>query len=144
LSQAIERSVPVDGLSRRELLLEISKGANGRDQERADGFELFIGQFGIIHVLSETPQVHTEENGFLIEVNAASVFEEGQQFTGTDRLAIVAMLDGVLVAFFASRKPSMGCAAGRVGAMDGPGLAGFALPGGGGAAGGLGGHESLL
>ena len=122
MPKAIEGGVPVNGVWRGELLLEITKGADGGYQERSGRLVLFKGQLGVVEVLGEAMEIDAEEDGFLIEINIAGIFVEGQYLIRLYKLAIVAMLDGVLVPFLTSCQTGMGSAAWWVGTVDGPGL----------------------
>ena len=82
LSKSIEGGVPVDGIARGKLLFEIAEGTNGGDEKRSGGSELVIGQLGVVEVFGETIYVYTEKNGFLIEVNVASIVKQQANFIG--------------------------------------------------------------
>jgi len=144
LPKTIEGGVPVNGVWRGELFLEITKGANGGYQERSNRLELFKCQLGVAEVLGKAMEIDAEEDGFLVEINIAGIIVKGKRPIRLYELAIVAMLDGVLVPFLTSCQTGMVNAAGRVGTADGPGFAGFSQGGHGGAFGVGWGHEELL
>jgi len=136
----VERGVPVDGVGIGKLLLEITKGATGCYEQWNYGFDVFQSNVWIIDESGETVKGDTEENDFLVDVNTAGFFVEGLDLLRFNVAAIVTMLDGVLVSFFASGATSMGSTAGWAGAADGPGFAGLAFGGIRGAFGEFGGH----
>ena len=43
LPEAVEGGIPIDGVTRGKLLLEIAKGTDSGDEERPGGCELIIG-----------------------------------------------------------------------------------------------------
>jgi hypothetical protein len=90
--------MPVDGVARGKLFLEIAQGADGGDEERSGGSKLIIGQVGVVKVFGEAMDIDAKEDGFLVEVNISGCIIQGTYLIRINVLAIVAVFHGVLIA----------------------------------------------
>ena len=110
-AQRIERGVPIDGVRIGEVLLEGREGAGASEDERGDSEYFLGGEVAAQKIVLEAAEDDADKNSFLGEINVFGSSKKGGEFGVGNATLVVAVGDGVGIAFRRAGKAGMGSTA---------------------------------